>query len=105
MEKNKVDSMQIVGDVAGRTCIIVDDMVDTAGTLVKGVGLLKARFSIHVVKRRKKFAVKAVHSLGIGFVYERDKNPVLRFWQQMRIPSLVLGLDAERQRVDLDDLK
>jgi len=40
VEKNKVDSMQIVGDVSGRTCIIVDDMVDTAGTLVKGVGLL-----------------------------------------------------------------
>lgn len=33
--------MQIVGDVAGRACIIVDDMVDTAGTMVKGVCLLK----------------------------------------------------------------
>eukprot|EP00667_Euglena_gracilis_P014459 EG_transcript_14984 len=41
VEKNKVDSMQIVGDVAGRACIIVDDMVDTAGTMVKGVCLLK----------------------------------------------------------------
>ena len=34
--------MQIVGDVAGRMCIIVDDMIDTGGTMVKGVNLLKA---------------------------------------------------------------
>jgi|EP00670_Eutreptiella_braarudii_P000748 ribose-phosphate pyrophosphokinase len=41
VEKNKVDSMQIVGDVQGRACIIVDDMIDTAGTMVKGVNLLR----------------------------------------------------------------
>ena len=33
--------MQIVGDVQGRACIIVDDMIDTAGTMVKGVNLLR----------------------------------------------------------------
>lgn len=40
VEKNKVDSMQIVGDVNNRLCIIIDDMIDTAGTLVKAVQLL-----------------------------------------------------------------
>eukprot|EP01099_Mayorella_cantabrigiensis_P000713 TRINITY_DN1312_c0_g2_i1.p1 TRINITY_DN1312_c0_g2~~TRINITY_DN1312_c0_g2_i1.p1 ORF type:complete len:126 (-),score=24.33 TRINITY_DN1312_c0_g2_i1:41-418(-) len=34
--------MQIVGDVDGKICIITDDMIDTGGTLVKAVNLLKA---------------------------------------------------------------
>ena len=28
--------MHIIGEVEGRTCVIMDDMVDTAGTLVQG---------------------------------------------------------------------
>jgi ribose-phosphate pyrophosphokinase len=33
--------MNVVGDVTGRTCIIQDDMIDTAGTIVKAAGALK----------------------------------------------------------------
>jgi ribose-phosphate pyrophosphokinase len=33
--------MNIIGEVAGKTCIIVDDLVDTAGTLCKAAGALK----------------------------------------------------------------
>jgi hypothetical protein len=34
--------MNIIGDVSGRTCLIMDDMVDTAGTLTKAADALKA---------------------------------------------------------------
>jgi ribose-phosphate pyrophosphokinase len=37
----EVESMTIIGDVAGRTCLIVDDICDTAGTLCKAADLLR----------------------------------------------------------------
>ena len=49
LEAGKVDSMQTVGNVEGFTCIIVDDMVDTAGTLVKACDLLKTMGATKVV--------------------------------------------------------
>ncbi len=36
----EVDEMTVIGEVAGKTCIIVDDICDTAGTLVKAADLL-----------------------------------------------------------------
>ena len=38
---NVVDSMQIIGDVKGKDVIIVDDMVDTAGTITKAADIMK----------------------------------------------------------------
>jgi ribose-phosphate pyrophosphokinase len=40
---NVSEVMNIIGDVEGRTCIIMDDMVDTAGTLCKAAEALKQR--------------------------------------------------------------
>ncbi|MBA3581115.1 MAG: ribose-phosphate diphosphokinase [Gammaproteobacteria bacterium] len=41
--------MHIIGDVAGRSCVIVDDMVDTAGTLCKAADALKEHGATKVV--------------------------------------------------------
>ncbi|MCX8601234.1 MULTISPECIES: ribose-phosphate pyrophosphokinase [unclassified Gilliamella] len=40
---NEAEVMNIIGDVADRDCILVDDMIDTAGTLCKAADALKAR--------------------------------------------------------------
>ncbi len=40
-QPNVAEVMQVVGEVEGRNCIIVDDMIDTAGTLVSVVNALK----------------------------------------------------------------
>ncbi|MBI4875984.1 MAG: ribose-phosphate pyrophosphokinase [Acidobacteria bacterium] len=40
VEVNVAEVMHIVGDVEGRHCLIVDDLIDSAGTLVKGVEAL-----------------------------------------------------------------
>ena len=46
---NVSEIMNIIGDVEGRSCIIVDDLVDTAGTLCNAAGALKQRGAIKVV--------------------------------------------------------
>jgi ribose-phosphate pyrophosphokinase len=40
---NVAEVMNIIGDVSGRTCLIVDDMIDTANTLCKAASALKER--------------------------------------------------------------
>ncbi len=40
-QPNMAEVMNIIGEVEGKTCIIVDDMVDTAGTLCHAAGALK----------------------------------------------------------------
>jgi ribose-phosphate pyrophosphokinase len=46
---NKSEVMNIIGDVKGKTCVIIDDMVDTAGTLCQAAEALKERGSRKVV--------------------------------------------------------
>jgi len=41
--------MHIIGDVRGKTCVIIDDMVDTAGTLCKAAEALKEHGAVKVV--------------------------------------------------------
>jgi ribose-phosphate pyrophosphokinase len=38
---NVAKVMHIIGDVKGKTCVLIDDMIDTAGTLCQAVGALK----------------------------------------------------------------
>jgi ribose-phosphate pyrophosphokinase len=38
---NKAVAKRVIGDVAGKTCILVDDMIDTAGTIVQAVDALR----------------------------------------------------------------
>jgi len=46
---NVAEVMNVIGDVTGRTCVIMDDMVDTAGTLCKAAQVLKEEGATRVV--------------------------------------------------------
>ncbi len=45
---NESEVMNVIGDVSGRPCVLVDDMVDTAGTLCTAGEVLKERGATHV---------------------------------------------------------
>ncbi len=48
-QANVAQVMHIIGDVSNKTCVIVDDMVDTAGTLCKAAAALKEHGAAKVV--------------------------------------------------------
>ncbi len=64
-EHNTAEVLEIVGDVEGKTCILFDDMIDTAGTLVTGrEALLKAGAN-------KDIYAAATHGVFSGEAYKR----------------------------------
>jgi ribose-phosphate pyrophosphokinase len=46
---NVVEARTVVGEVAGRSCVVVDDMIDTAGTLCAAAEILKAHGAAEVL--------------------------------------------------------
>src|SRR5204863_4044968 len=69
-EDGSAEVMNVVGDVSGRTCILQDDIIDTAGTITKGADALKANGAERV------FAC-AVHGVLSGPAIERiEKSPI-----------------------------
>jgi ribose-phosphate pyrophosphokinase len=46
---NVSEVMNIIGEVKGRSCLLMDDMVDTAGTLCRAADALKKEGAVHVV--------------------------------------------------------
>jgi ribose-phosphate pyrophosphokinase len=63
-EDGTAEVMNVIGDVSGRTCILQDDIIDTAGTIVKAANALKANGAARV------FAC-AVHGVLSGPAIER----------------------------------
>ncbi len=43
LKANEVDNMTIIGDVEDKNVVIIDDMIDTAGTICKAANLMKAK--------------------------------------------------------------
>ncbi|MCK5189690.1 MAG: ribose-phosphate diphosphokinase [Methylococcales bacterium] len=46
---NVAEVMHIIGDVSGKTCVMIDDLVDTAGTLCSAAAALKKQGAVKVV--------------------------------------------------------
>jgi len=67
---NVSEVMNIIGDVEGKDVILVDDMVDTAGTLVKAAEVLKQKGATSVM-------ACCTHGVLSGNAYERVANGVL----------------------------
>jgi len=64
-EAHKIEEMVVEGDVKDRPCILIDDMIDTAGTMVEGARALQARGAsdIYVAATHAVLSGKAVQKL------------------------------------------
>jgi ribose-phosphate pyrophosphokinase len=48
-EHNVAESLTVIGDVAGKTAVLIDDMIDTGGTICQGAKLLRRRGASRVL--------------------------------------------------------
>jgi ribose-phosphate pyrophosphokinase len=69
-EDGTAEVMNVIGDVAGRTCILQDDIIDTAGTIQKAATALKAAGAVRVL-------ACAVHGVLSGPAIERIEHSPL----------------------------
>lgn len=67
---NEVESMSVIGDVKGHDIVLVDDIIDTAGTLTKAAQLL-------IDKGARSVRAVCTHPVLSGNAYERIENSVL----------------------------
>ena len=67
MRPNEVKANRVVGEVEGRVCILVDDMIDTGGTIVKAAETLFDAGAADVI-------VTATHGVLSGPAVDRLKN-------------------------------
>jgi len=69
-EANKIESMRLIGEVEGTDVVLVDDLVDTAGTICKAAELLKENGA-------KTVRAVCTHPVLSGKAYENITNSVL----------------------------
>jgi len=67
---NVVDSMTLIGEVKGKDVILVDDLIDTAGTIAKAADLM-------IAKGANSVRAFAAHGVLSGPAYERIENSAL----------------------------
>ena len=86
-ETGAPEVMNVIGDVEGRTCILQDDIVDTAGTMQKAASALIANGAARVL-------ACAVHGVLSGPALERiDRSPIEKL-----IVTNTIRLDDKRAR-------
>jgi ribose-phosphate pyrophosphokinase len=79
-EDGTAEVMNVIGDIRGRTCVIADDIIDTAGTIQKAAQALKDEGAGRVL-------ACAVHGVLSGPAIERiDKSPLDRLIVTNTIP-------------------
>jgi ribose-phosphate pyrophosphokinase len=82
--------MNVIGEVEGRTCILQDDIIDTAGTITKGAAALKANGAARVI-------ACAVHGVLSGPAIERiEKSPIDKLIVTNTIPLSAAGLKCSK---------
>ena len=89
-QANVISHMELIGDVEGKNVVLVDDMVDTAGTLTKAADLMMARGAV---------SVRAIttHALLSGDAYEKIEKSKLS--ELIVTDSIPLKKESKKIRV------
>ncbi len=87
---NVISHMELIGDVKGKNVVLVDDMVDTAGTLTKAADLMIERGAL---------SVRAIctHPIMSGSAFERLENSKLQ--ELIVTDSIPLGQESPKLKV------
>ena len=91
-ERNVSETKSVVGEVEGKVCVVVDDMIDTAGTLTKGVDVLLEAGATEVY-------AAATHPLLSEPAVDRIKNSQLK--QLVVTNTLPLGPEKEFDKLEV----
>lgn len=86
LKPNQVVANRVIGEVAGRTCILVDDMIDTAGTICKAADILFDNGAADVI-------VTTTHAVHSDPATERLKNS--RISEVIVTNTLPLGTEKQ----------
>ncbi|HET6180047.1 MAG TPA: ribose-phosphate pyrophosphokinase [Candidatus Sulfotelmatobacter sp.] len=91
VEMNVAEIMHVIGDVHGRTCLIIDDLIDTAGTLVKTAAALIQNGATQVY-------ACASHAVLSGPAVENIRNSVIK--QVVVTNTIPLNAEADAARTE-----
>ena len=89
-EANKIDSMMVIGDVKGKDILIIDDIIDTAGTICKAAELMIEQGATSV-------SAMCTHPVLSGPAYDRINNSVLN--QLIVTDTIALKQESDKIKV------
>jgi ribose-phosphate pyrophosphokinase len=91
-EAHKIEALEVVGDVRGRTCILVDDMIDTAGTVVEGARALarEGAADVYAAATHGVFSGKAIQRIEESPIRGVVVTNTLPFTEEKRIEKITV---------------
>jgi ribose-phosphate pyrophosphokinase len=90
-QKNVVEAKEVIGEVEGRTCVLIDDMIDTGGTIVAAAELLAERGAERVI-------AACTHGVFSGPAIDRIKNSVIE--RVVCTNTLPLGPEKQIDKIE-----
>jgi ribose-phosphate pyrophosphokinase len=89
---NVAEVMNVIGDVSGKTAVLVDDMIDTAGTICEGARLLRQQGArqVYACATHAVFSPPAIERLSSGIFEEVIVTNTIPFPEENRFDQLTV---------------
>lgn len=89
---NVAEVMNLIGDVRGKTAVLVDDMIDTAGTICEGARLLRREGArqVYACATHAVFSPPAIERLSSGVLEEVIVTNTIPVLEENRFPQLTV---------------